>query len=101
MKNISPSVVSPATHRPAGGRFTSFHQLPTSACSRFVLLTLLLLLSGFNAFASDPVGIYGFVDKVVFEPNDTAPERAQVWGGFALARDRGDRYDAPQRGYLY
>jgi hypothetical protein len=54
------------------------------------------------ARASDPTGIYAFVDRVVFEPNETAPERIQVWGGFALAmtENRND-YHPAERGYLY
>jgi hypothetical protein len=51
--------------------------------------------------ASDMVGIYGIVEKVVLEPSDAAPERVQVWGAFALAEGRGSTYQAPQRGYLY
>jgi hypothetical protein len=52
--------------------------------------------------ASDPVGVFGLIDKVVFEPNDSAPERVQIWGAFALAnaRDR-DAYNSPEQGYLY
>jgi hypothetical protein len=54
------------------------------------------------ARASDPTGIYAFVDRVVLEPNDTAPERIQVWGGFALAmRENRDGYHDPKRGYMY
>jgi len=55
------------------------------------------------ARASDPIGIYGFVDRVVFEPNDTAPERIQVWGGFALAKKtvNNSEYNDAERGYLY
>jgi hypothetical protein len=54
------------------------------------------------ARASDPNGIYAFVDRVVLEPNDTAPERIQVWGGFALAkRENPDAYQDAQRGYMY
>src|SRR5262245_1187928 len=51
---------------------------------------------------SDFVGIYALVDKVVLEPNDTAPERVQLWGAFATASavDR-NNYDPPQRGYYY
>lgn len=51
---------------------------------------------------SDWIAVYSIIDKVVFEPNDAAPERVQLWGDFALARPN-DRnfYDAPQRGYLY
>jgi len=51
--------------------------------------------------ASDMVGIYGIVEKVVLEPSDAAPQRVQVWGAFALAEGRGSTYQAPQRGYLY
>ena len=51
--------------------------------------------------ASDMVGIYAVVEKVVLEPSNTAPQRIQVWGAFALAELRGSTYQAPQRGYLY
>jgi len=52
--------------------------------------------------ASDRIGVYAVVDKVVFEPNDQNPERLQVWGAFAVAtRNDRDNYDAVQRGYLY
>jgi hypothetical protein len=52
--------------------------------------------------ASDRVGIYGVIEKVVFEPSDNAAQRVQVWGAFALADGKsGSTYDAPQRGYLY
>jgi hypothetical protein len=40
------------------------------------------------------------VDKVVFEPNDNAPTRIQIWGAFSLLRE-GDSYETPVRGYLY
>ena len=52
--------------------------------------------------ASGPLGIYGIVDKVVFEPDDRAPERVQVWGAFAYVDDRpGGPVSAARRGYLY
>jgi hypothetical protein len=51
--------------------------------------------------ASDMVGIYGVVEKVVVEPNDSAPQRIQVWGAFAMAEGRGSTYGPAQRGYLY
>jgi hypothetical protein len=51
---------------------------------------------------SDRTGVYARVDKVVLEPNATAPERIQIWGAFALARvDDPNTYDSAQRGYLY
>src|SRR5437870_1432122 len=68
------------------------------------LLCAAALLAGAAsaARASDPTGIYAFVDRVVFEPSEAAPERIQVWGGFALARteNRNDYHDA-ERGFLY
>ena len=68
------------------------------------LLCAAALLAGAAsaARASDPTGIYAFADRVVFEPSEAAPERIQVWGGFALAKteNRNDYHDA-QRGYLY
>jgi hypothetical protein len=66
-----------------------------------VFLILPFLASETDAF-SDQTGIYARVDKVVLEPDATAPERIQVWGAFALARkeDR-NTYDSAQRGYLY
>jgi hypothetical protein len=51
--------------------------------------------------ASDMVGIYGVVEKVVIEPNDNAPQRIQIWGAFAMAEGRGSTYGPAQRGYLY
>ena len=51
--------------------------------------------------ASDMVGIYTVVEKVVIEPNATAPQRIQIWGAFALAEGRGSTYGPAQRGYLY
>ena len=52
--------------------------------------------------ASDPVGVYGIVEKVVFEPNDNAPQRIQVWGAFAVAQKTNPNdYQPAQRGYLY
>src|SRR6476620_8134603 len=78
-------------------------------CTRLRSFTTLLcviavVMSAATAVhASDPTGIYGFVDRVVFEPNDTAPERVQVWGGFTLSKIGAGNvqyYDA-ERGYLY
>lgn len=52
--------------------------------------------------ASDMVGVYAVVEKVVLEPSDTAPQRIQVWGAFALADQKsGSTYGPAQRGYLY
>src|ERR1041385_2107567 len=68
------------------------------------LATVLLVLSCLGvgrALASDPVGIYALVDKAVFEPNQTNPERIQIWGAFAIAEGYGYTYKNAERGYLY
>ena len=70
---------------------------------RILILAMWVLLIGSVelARASDPVGIYAVVERVVLEPDAEKPERIQIWGWFELAsRDR-RRYDAPKRGCLY
>lgn len=50
----------------------------------------------------DPIGAYVIVDRVVLEPSEGAPQRAQIWGTFVLAADRrGQTYGRPQYGYFY
>jgi hypothetical protein len=67
-----------------------------------LLAALALLALGGAAHASDPVGIYALIEKVVLEPEGGKPERAQVWGIFRLAKaNRGDEYREPVYGYLY
>ena len=54
------------------------------------------------ASASDPMGVYCIVDKVVLEPAD-CPDRAQVWGACAIA-DRNfanGSFSAPAKGFFY
>jgi hypothetical protein len=65
------------------------------------LLFALLATAGV-ADASDRIGVYAIIDKVVLEPGPEAPDRIQVWGVFTLA-DGADRvsYRAPVRGYMY
>ncbi len=54
-----------------------------------------------TARASDPIGGYLLVDKVILEPAD-APMTIQIWGSFSLATEKGGHaYGPPQRGYLY
>jgi len=65
------------------------------------LLLALLSLGAARALASDPVGIYALVDKVVLEPTESNPERIQVWGAFAIAEGSGYSYKNAERGYLY
>jgi hypothetical protein len=68
---------------------------------RFAGFFMLAALS-LNARASDFVGIYGIVDRVVLEPNADHPERVQVFGIFSVAANtNGTEYLPAQRGYLY
>lgn len=53
-------------------------------------------------YASDFVGVYAVVEKVILEPSDTSPERIQIWGAFALSDQKsGSAYAPAARGYLY
>ena len=67
------------------------------------VVVLVLFLAVGSLIASGPVGIYGIVEKVVFEPNESAPERIQIWGAFALVDGGlGAQGAMPAyRGYLY
>jgi hypothetical protein len=64
-------------------------------------LAVLLALAP-AATASDPVGVYAVIDKVVLEPGSGAARRIQVWGTFARAvKGNGEEYTAPEHGYMY
>jgi len=59
-------------------------------------------LATVTVMASDFVGVYAVIDKVVLEPSDSAPERVQIRGAFAFSDGkRGSGYGDAQRGYLY
>jgi hypothetical protein len=67
----------------------------------YALALVAALVAGGAARASDPVGGYLLVDKVILSPTES-PTTIQVWGAFALAARRGgNEYASPQRGYLY
>lgn len=71
---------------------------------RVVLVVLVAAFTVSSLSASGPTGIYGIVSKVVFEPNDKAPERIQIWGAFTLVdggTGSGGKTLKPQKGYLY
>jgi hypothetical protein len=54
------------------------------------------------ALASGAIGVYGLIDKVIFEPNTNRPERIQIWGVFVFPTPGSpNSFSAPQRGYLY
>ena len=63
----------------------------------------LVLIAAWSArgAASGPVGFYGIVERVVFEPDDRNPERVQVWGAFAYFAEWADTASPVARGYLY
>jgi hypothetical protein len=67
-----------------------------------MVLAAFFALAATSVRASDPIGVFAKIDKVVFEPNDSAPERIQLFGAFCIAdtKDR-DSYLPPQKGYLY
>jgi hypothetical protein len=55
-----------------------------------------------TARASDPIGGYAVIEKVVLEPNNDAPVRIQIWGTFSLAKEAGgNTYGPPVHGFLY
>ncbi len=72
--------------------------------TRAILVFVVFLLGVMNLTASGPIGIYGIIERVIFEPNEQAPQRIQLWGAFEYV-DGGIRgtgaTTAPQRGYLY
>ena len=74
--------------------------------TRKLVGALVVLLAGaVHLGASGPLGIYGIVEKVVFEPNEQSPERIQVWGAFVYvessAVNQSLTTSKPARGYLY
>jgi hypothetical protein len=67
-----------------------------------VALCIIFVGAAIGLQASDRTGVYALVDKIVFEPSATNPERVQIWGAFAVAsRNDNDTYDEMRRGYLY
>lgn len=73
---------------------------------RKIILAVVVMLGGVAQLgASGPLGIYGIVEKIVFEPSEQAPERIQVWGAFAYVETSiaGQTLTTSKaaRGYLY
>jgi len=69
----------------------------------FPVLCAALVTSAAPGNLSDPIGVYALIDRVVFEPNASNPERVQIWGVFAFADPKSgpEKYTPAQRGYLY
>lgn len=58
--------------------------------------------------ASDPVGVYAMVERVVFEPSESAPKNVQIWGVFTSSVEPPrptykpeQAYGDVQKGYMY
>lgn len=68
---------------------------------RFAVAALAVGVLTVPVGASDPVGIYAVVNKVVFEPDECAPTRVQVWGAFSKADNQSRGYANVETGYLY
>jgi len=70
-----------------------------------VVLMGLVLWAGLpRLHASGPLGVFAIVERVAFEPNDSAPERVRVWGAFAFtdgAPQNARGVSAAKRGYMY
>jgi len=82
-------------------------------------LTCALVFMAIPLKASDPVGTYAIIDKVVLLPNETEPTTVQIWGAFSFAVPRlsngtqpkpagsfgeerlANVYTAVQKGYVY
>src|SRR5262245_24160329 len=81
------------------------HMRPISRLRRSVVaVTSALAVCVISLSASGGIGVYGIVEKVVYEPNEQAPQRLQVWGAFAYvdggAASPGSVTPA-RRGFLY
>src|SRR5882672_3350245 len=61
-----------------------------------------LLLTGVDSRASDRLGIYAIVERVVFEPIESDPQRIQIWGAFVVPLSMSSfQYKPAARGFLY
>ena len=67
---------------------------------RWIPVTCLLGLMTVPVSASDPMGVYCAIDKVLLEPADGAT-RAPVGGTCALANTNDWYFQAPANGYFY
>jgi hypothetical protein len=51
--------------------------------------------------ASGPIGVYGIVEQVIFEPDERNPERVRIAGAFAYVEGFTPILSSAKRGYLY
>jgi hypothetical protein len=62
---------------------------------------LVLCVMTVETRAGGPPPVCMAVDKLVFEPNEDAPTRIQIWGTFALLNGTRGAYAEPVHRYLY
>jgi hypothetical protein len=80
----------------------------------FALIGLVVATDSWRVHASGPLGVYAIVEKVSFEPNETAPRRIKIVGPFSYVNGPSLMFDRPgreqsagigtspaKRGYLY
>jgi hypothetical protein len=63
-----------------------------------------LFVTTLNVRASGPASTYAVLERVTFEPNETAPERIQIWGAFSFVQGTARApflTSEPQRGSMY
>lgn len=72
------------------------------------LAAVAALLMVASVKASDPVGVYAMVERVVFAPSEAAPKSVQVWGVFTPSIEPPrptykpeQAYGDVQKGYMY
>jgi len=58
-----------------------------------------LFLGSVGLFASDPVGVYGIIDRVAVTPAADGSATAQIWGSFVVAVAPPSRSYAPEEAY--
>jgi len=83
--------------------------MTTNLLRKATFLCGLLAAATVSLSASDPVGAYCIVNKVVVAPDETQPATIQIWGACAMPSGgmQDDRtytpgwYTTPQAGYLY
>jgi hypothetical protein len=68
--------------------------------SAVVSLAVLLCVTGGVHASGGMLGIFGILDKVIFEPDEAHAERIQLWGSFGYADCCGGLSNV-ERGYLY
>ena len=83
--------------------FAFFAQLNWTMKTKATIVVILVAIAcGVQPlWGSGQVGVYAIISKVVFEPNDTAPERIQLWGAFTFVENSTSQTLTPHRGYMY